>query len=75
MITTFLVIFSGIDETPPIIPVEENVLLTNIQNFVAYAFVSSVFLYVLFGIFISRKRKSTGAPPRRPPSAAVRRAR
>ncbi|CAF0805458.1 unnamed protein product [Adineta ricciae] len=48
---------NGIDETPPTFSVEENLLHTNIQNFIVYAFVTSIVLYALKQSTTSRRHR------------------
>ena len=52
-------------DPPPIIDTEKNFLIINIQNFIVYAIVTSLLLYILFGIFLSRHRGSAGYSSRK----------
>ncbi|CAF1285702.1 unnamed protein product [Adineta steineri] len=50
---------SGVIESSPIIQIQQNLLIINIQNFIVYAIATSLGLYVLFAIFLNHTQKST----------------
>ena len=55
-----LFLFSLVVESKPTVDsVEQTVFITNPQNYIVYTVVTSIVIYILIGIYLSRKEEST----------------